>query len=150
MTDPAFLRLVMVGADGSAGARPALEWTAAIASATGAAALAVHVLTYNRELVRDLTLDTMRTWRRDLDHELHTAWIAPLSAAGIDHQALLIEADSPAVGLLEAADAEHADLLVVGTKGHGGVAGRVLGSTGYKLTHHAHCPVVVVPAEWDA
>ena len=39
----------------------------------------MHVLTYNHEFAKDLSLDTMRTWRRDLRHELETRWIEPLT-----------------------------------------------------------------------
>ncbi len=48
----------------------------------------------------------------------------------------------PARVLLEAADG--ADLLVVGSRGHGELSGMLLGSVGLHCVTHASCPVVVV------
>jgi nucleotide-binding universal stress UspA family protein len=50
----------------------------------------------------------------------------------------------PAAVLLD--QAKDAELLVVGSHGHGGLAGAILGSVSQRCTQHATCPVVVVRA----
>jgi nucleotide-binding universal stress UspA family protein len=144
-----FLRVIVVGTDGSAGAQRAMSWAARLAKASDASIQAVHVLTYNRELLRDITLDTMTTWRRDLERDLRSQWVAPLVELDVPHRCAVVEDESPATGLIHAADREQADLIVVGGKGHSTIAGRVLGSTSYSLTHRARRPVIVVPATWS-
>jgi nucleotide-binding universal stress UspA family protein len=47
-----------------------------------------------------------------------------------------------AQALLE--ESAGADLLVVGSRGHGGFVEALLGSTGQHCVHHATCPVVVI------
>jgi nucleotide-binding universal stress UspA family protein len=50
----------------------------------------------------------------------------------------------PVRALMDAS--KECDLLVVGTRGGGGFAPLNLGSVSSQIVHHAHCPVVVVPA----
>ena len=54
----------------------------------------------------------------------------------------------PAAALIEAS--KDADLLVVGSGGAGSFTRLMLGSVSSQVTHHAHCPVVVVPADRSA
>jgi nucleotide-binding universal stress UspA family protein len=45
--------------------------------------------------------------------------------------------------------AVDAELLVVGSRGHGGFKGLALGSVSSHCANAAPCPVAVIPAEWD-
>jgi nucleotide-binding universal stress UspA family protein len=90
----------------------------------------------------------MTTWRRELERDLKSNWVAPLADQGVPHRCALVEDESPAAGLIHVADREQSDLIAVGATGHSSFASRVLGSTSYSLTHHARRPVIVVPATW--
>jgi len=50
----------------------------------------------------------------------------------------------PAEELVKAS--KDADLIVVGSRGTGGFARLHLGSVGSQVVHHAHCPIVIIPA----
>jgi nucleotide-binding universal stress UspA family protein len=62
---------------------------------------------------------------------------------GIDVQRSVINDRHPGKALLEAS--RGADLLVVGSRGHGGFTELMLGSVSHSVVLHAVCPVVVVP-----
>ena len=52
----------------------------------------------------------------------------------------------PAPAIEEIADEAGADLIVAGTRGHGGIEGLLVGSVAQRLLHVAHRPVLVVPS----
>jgi nucleotide-binding universal stress UspA family protein len=56
-----------------------------------------------------------------------------------------VVAGPPGPALVEAA--RGADLLVVGSRGHGGFTGALLGSVSSHCVHHAPCPVLVIRGE---
>jgi len=55
----------------------------------------------------------------------------------------LIEGD-PAESIIEVAKTRHSDVIVMGSRGLGRLAGLVLGSTSQKVVSHAPCPVLIV------
>jgi nucleotide-binding universal stress UspA family protein len=64
-------------------------------------------------------------------------------AAGADARFLVWDGDV-AEGIVAAADAEHANVIVMGTRGRAGVERSILGSVSDAVIRSAHCPVMVV------
>ncbi|WP_239155182.1 universal stress protein [Amycolatopsis sp. FDAARGOS 1241] len=90
-----------------------------------------------------------RGWKTDRqaieahEHELLAERLAGWQEKYPDvHVERLVVKEKPAEGLLDWAD--RAQLLVVGSRGRGGLAGLALGSTSQTVIAHALCPVVVV------
>ena len=63
------------------------------------------------------------------------------------HVETVSEQGHPANVLLE--QAKGATLLVVGTRGRGGVKSIVLGSVSQAIAHHHHGPIAIIPAPHD-
>jgi len=59
--------------------------------------------------------------------------------------ARLVEEGPPAEVLLRVA--KEADLLVVGSRGRGGLRSALIGSVSLHCIQHAHCPVLVLPEQ---
>jgi len=144
---------ILVGVDGSAGSAAALRWAARLALAAGAEVVAVHVLDPSAEDVRPLGLPRAifneADWREAVGEELDATWCEPLARAGVRHRTRVVEG-RPGPCLAEVAGQEHADLVVTGHRGLSGLAELLHGSVSAYLTHHAPCPVAVVPPEPQA
>jgi nucleotide-binding universal stress UspA family protein len=80
---------------------------------------------------------------RRMDEALE-ARAARVRDSGIACTVQLIEGN-PAAEIVRHADELHADLIVLGTHGRGGLAHAVLGSVTERVVHRASCPVLVVP-----
>ncbi len=135
-------RFIVVGVDGSEPSLKALRWAAQQARLTGA------------------TLRVLTTW----EVATGTGWV-PTFPVDYDPQAVARQALDEAVTETLGADpdvaverivkeghaapvllaaAKDADLLVVGSHGHGAFAGMLIGSVSEHLVRHAPCAIVIV------
>ncbi|MFP5377028.1 MAG: universal stress protein [Acidimicrobiia bacterium] len=138
---------IVVGVDGSDPSVEALRWALDEAAVHGASVEAIHAWQY--PYVADVTgMAAYPLDRREVEEAARTTLARAVEAAGPPPAGVAVEqvlAPGGAAGVLVDA-ARDADLLVVGTRGHGGFSGLLLGSVSQQCTHHAPCPVVVVPA----
>lgn len=134
---------IVVGVDGSEPSKEALRWAARIAAATGADIEAVTAWDYPSNYGGPIVPD----WRPDFD----AAKIAQDALAEVfgAHRPAALQAvirRGPARRVLLDAS-EGAEMLVVGSRGHGGFTGLLLGSVSAACSEHAHCPVLIVHAK---
>jgi len=139
---------IVVGVDGSTHSQKAVEWCAGHATALNAEVVVVHAIDVVGigAAVGPYYAATVLTEReeRELHDVIERDWCKPLADAGVLFRVALISG-RPAPGIMHVADHEGADLIVVGRRGRGGFAELVLGSTSHQLSHHARCPLVIIP-----
>jgi len=137
-------RTIVVGVDGSDASQHAVDWCADHAGALDARVVVVHAVdlpVYSQLSPGHISLsEADRIQLRDF---IAADWCAPLRSAGIDHDVVLRDG-RPATTIAHVADAEGAELVVVGRCGHRGLAELVLGSTTHELAHVVARPLLVV------
>jgi nucleotide-binding universal stress UspA family protein len=139
-----FQGLVVVGMDASAQGRQALRYAADIAKQRAWKLEVVHCWNaiYPMTPFGVMPPDTSKIIHDSALEVLNKVVSEELGdAPGPNVSKKLIEG-SPATILVE--ESEKADLLVVGSRGHGGFASLALGSVSSACVHHAGCPVLVV------
>ena len=147
MSSTATTQRIIVGVDGSAASDAALRWAHEEAKLRGATLVAVHAWSYPYTAGAAGAGAYVLPWD-DLELVAKKTMTEALGrAAGDDHSVKVEEVvhyGSAASLLCELA--EDAALLVVGSRGHGGFSGLLLGSVSSHCAHHAGCPVVIVRA----
>ncbi len=142
ITDPESTHMIVVGVDGSPSSLLALDWATHQAQLTAAK---LHIVS---------------TWEWPSSYGWAISFPPDFDIASNAEKALLpiveklrsshpeLEIDykilqgHPAPILVE--ESAHADILVVGSRGHGEFIGMLVGSTGEYCVAHARCPVVIV------
>ncbi|MEO6020818.1 MAG: universal stress protein [Knoellia sp.] len=138
---------VVVGVDIDAHSAPAVGLAFAEASRRSAPLVAIHAWW----LDLPLGLVDAKTWERGEAEaratraremsEMLAGWREEYPDVDV-HE--VFTRDAPVAALCTAA--ADAQLLVVGTRGHGGFAGLLLGSVSTRLIHQSPCPLLVVPS----
>jgi nucleotide-binding universal stress UspA family protein len=134
---------IVVGVDGSPESRDALRWAFNYACSVDGTLRVIYA--WEPPTVANLNLPPIRmNWEPLVEHaravpgeivrevlgERANGRVIPMLVKGGAAQALV--------------DASrHADLLVVGSQGLGGLKGMILGSIGHHCAAHAECPVVI-------
>jgi len=85
---------------------------------------------------------------RDLHAAVLTRTSAPFVARDVEFEARQ-ETGNPAAVIVNVAEQEKDDLIVVGRHGVGGLRRFLLGSVSDRVAHYAHCPVLIVKPEID-
>ena len=140
---------IIVGVDGSGHSRRALEW------AMKEAALrheALNVITVHQAVKGYYGTAVVNPEDRALTEQAREAAeaeaskvLAELGESRPDTVTVTAVNGFPVEEILAAA--EHADIIVLGSRGSGGFTRLLLGSVSSQIAQHAHCPVLIVPAE---
>jgi nucleotide-binding universal stress UspA family protein len=140
---------IVVGTDGSETAAEAVKQAGELAKAVGAR---VHVvsafepvggqrLREERQQIPE-DMQWMVNPREDVDNTLAAAE-EQLKAEGVDVAVFARQGD-PADAILDVAEEQDADLIMVGNKGMSGAKRFLLGSVPNKVSHHAPCSVMII------
>lgn len=131
---------IVVGVDGSGASVDAIKWAIAQAGLTGASVEAI--ICWSVPVSFGVAMGAVETvdWESNSREILDAAISEAVGDGGTAITKKNIQGH-PADALVESS--KGADLVVVGSRGHGGFVGAVLGSVSSHVVAHARCPVVV-------
>jgi nucleotide-binding universal stress UspA family protein len=137
---------IVVGVDGSPSSKAALKWAVRQAALTGStveAVIAWHFPPmYGGYGVVPVSAVEPANFDEIAAKALNEAVAEVVDPASSVRISTTVAEGNPAQVLLDAA--EGADLLVVGSRGHGGFTGALLGSVSQHCAGHSPCPVVII------
>jgi nucleotide-binding universal stress UspA family protein len=138
------MKKIVVGVDGSPEALLALDWAYRQAQVSGADLTVVHAWVYPYPVTEASPRELRKPMEFDAQNELQASVdsLGPRLTGGPVAVHAKLRDDTPVEALL--AECADADLLVVGSRGRGGLRSRLLGSVSHTLVQHALCPVVVI------
>jgi nucleotide-binding universal stress UspA family protein len=142
------MSVIVVGVDHSEGAKAALRFALEEARLRQATLRVVHAWQFGYIGATGLegALHAMGGELEDFRRGAEAALEETLRNVGAEKDGVAIErrVDQGAAAAVLVEESRRADLLVVGSRGHGGFAQLVLGSVSQQCAQHAFCPVVIV------
>ena len=138
------LHRIIVGVDGSASSKKALDWAIGLGDSFGAEIVAVHAIGLLAHLAPGRVVPAA-SHREELEQAL-ASWTAPLRQEARPHRVLMVDGE-PATAILDVAAKEGAELIVVGSRGMGNSRAPLLGSTANHVVQMADRPVLVATGE---
>jgi nucleotide-binding universal stress UspA family protein len=146
MTQSSTNDLVIVGVDGSPASALALDWAARYVQATGGRLRAILAWHYPSQVSPSPPGVAPESITSEVEQAKHDELRKQITQVLGDPPPLHVDAriayGHPAQALIE--ESADAALLVVGSRGHGGFKGLLLGSVSANCVTHAPCPVTVV------
>jgi nucleotide-binding universal stress UspA family protein len=139
---------ILFATDGSAASEPASERAIDLAAQVDARLLVVAVVNTSSRQPSERADASMPESKEALSTRAQGI-VQRAKAAGADASFLVWEGD-PGPAIVAAAEAESADLIVVGSHGRSGVQRFLIGSVSDFVVRHAHCPVMVVRGSQEA
>jgi nucleotide-binding universal stress UspA family protein len=136
-------RCIVCGIDDSSGARNAARVADDLARALGARLVLVHAAPVAPSVMYGVPFDN-DTFQREVMESSRRLLDDVARDCNSDDVSQRAELGSPIEVLTSSIEDEHADLLVVGTRGRGAMRSVLLGSVAHEMLAVSPCPVVVV------
>jgi nucleotide-binding universal stress UspA family protein len=135
---------VLVAVDGSEYSMNAAEYAISITKEYGSQLIALHVTTSDVSTIASTFSPQMEEIKKNaqeffdkIRRKVEANWDIPLRTE-------LIASSSVVGGIIDFAEKENIDLIVVGTRGRSGLKRLLLGSVASGIVNYAHCPVMIV------
>ena len=136
------IRTIVVGVDGSGASLAALRWAGELALQLGCRVIAIHSMGL-LPIEQDGRILAVDEARSVISERMRSDWCNQIDEMGVNFDCVVVEG-TPLNGLLSSCQEAGADLVVIGTRGHG-IGEKSIGSTAHKVIELSSIPVVVLP-----
>lgn len=145
MAGPSGIKRIVVGVDGSKSSEAALGWAIRMARGMGSRITAVHAIDVPVYFPEPYLIPVQSDdeWRKAVRLEFETKWCKPLKASRVPYRTV-VGRGRPSTVILDVAERERADVVVVGRRGRSAVGELVLGSVSHELALHSRRPLLLI------